>query len=67
MYSLALATFQLSLADDKLLETADKLLQDALISFPDVLLPLLGMYYGKDTILVRMAKYIFMFFLIHFG
>jgi len=41
VYSLALATFQLSLADDKLSETADELLQDALIGFPDVLLPLL--------------------------
>ena len=42
MYSLALATFHLSLADASLQDTADELLQDAIISFPDVLLPLLG-------------------------
>jgi len=41
MYSLALATFHLSLADASLQDTADELLQDAIISFPDVLLPLL--------------------------
>jgi hypothetical protein len=41
VYSFALATYQLSLTDDKLQDTADQLLQDALISFPDVLLPLL--------------------------
>merc|ERR1719154_25434 len=41
VYSLALATFHLSLVDTSLQDTADQLLQDAIISFPDVLLPLL--------------------------
>jgi len=40
-YSLALSTFQLSLTDSAQAAAADKLLQDALINFPDVLLPLL--------------------------
>lgn len=40
-YSLALATFHLSLRDESLSATADQLLQDALIEFPDVLIPLL--------------------------
>jgi len=40
-YSLALATFQLSLTDNVEEGEADRLLQDAFINFPDVLLPLL--------------------------
>ena len=41
-YSLALATFHLSLADPGLTGSADQYLQEALVHFPEVLLPLLG-------------------------
>merc|ERR1719228_3108724 len=40
-YSIALATFQLSRDKPELLDFADTRLQEALISFPSVLLPLL--------------------------
>jgi len=40
-FSLALSTFHLSLTDPSLAKAADTLLQDALINFPDVLVPLL--------------------------
>ena len=65
MYSLALATFHLSLADASLQDTADELLQDAIISFPDVLLPLLGNHWIRivfsvsDFILVYIYEFDF--------
>ena len=43
-YSLALATFHLSLSNPDLTGSADQYLQEALVHFPEVLLPLLGNY-----------------------